>query len=501
MLSIIHNIINEGVINNKSSLKIINNEIIDEITIILNSIPIYIYNKINKQKNNIKLISIHKNDILFILNDDIKIYLTNIVEKINKINIYNIQIDLKTKNILNNANEINIRYEDIYEYPIILLEIIQLLCCEKYNIDKNLKTYMAENSSNIFVNFRHNMNNISKDIEEIFNIIDKNLHFNKFLKLITTDYSYIYEIIFGIKYNIELFQIIKPNDIKTLLLFILIDKENFFNDCKNINNSSGKCNLYSKNNVDNYDICNNNIVNNNDSDNNSDDNNNDDSEFYNDDSEFYNDDSEFYNDDNNNNEYCINKLDNINEIKKIKLEMVKMDFFTKKNKFDSNFFIITSYNIIKILTLKNINLSLKIGYIIKNFLNIDIDILKYCVNIYNILSLEKINNSIFIIIYDIKLIKYIELKHLEIPKIVNNFKKNIDSVDIYIFQDCFVLLCEEIYINSDNDDYNEIFERIINNIRYCKKDYVYKLKYIDEKIKYKKLKDLYKLIKKNIKIL
>ena len=44
-------------------------------------------------------------------------------------------------------------YEDIYEYPIILLEIIQLLCCEKYNIDKNLKTYMAENSSNIFVNF------------------------------------------------------------------------------------------------------------------------------------------------------------------------------------------------------------------------------------------------------------------------------------------------------------------------------------------------------------
>ena len=94
MLSIIHNIINEGVINNKSSLKIINNEIIDEITIILNSIPIYIYNKINKQKNNIKLISIHKNDILFILNDDIKIYLTNIVEKINKINIYNIQIYL-----------------------------------------------------------------------------------------------------------------------------------------------------------------------------------------------------------------------------------------------------------------------------------------------------------------------------------------------------------------------------------------------------------------------
>ena len=58
MLSIIHNIINEGVINNKSSLKIINNEIIDEITIILNSIPIYIYNKINKQKNNIKLIFI-----------------------------------------------------------------------------------------------------------------------------------------------------------------------------------------------------------------------------------------------------------------------------------------------------------------------------------------------------------------------------------------------------------------------------------------------------------
>ena len=70
---------------------------------------------------------------------------------------------------------------------------------------------MAENSSNIFVNFRHNMNNISKDIEEIFNIIDKNLHFNndfnndidtdtdKILELFSKSENQIYMLDLGIK--------------------------------------------------------------------------------------------------------------------------------------------------------------------------------------------------------------------------------------------------------------------------------------------------------------
>ena len=484
MLSIIYNIINEGVINNKSSLKIINNEKIEEITIILNYLPIYVYEKINKKHNNIKLLSI-KNDVLFTLNDTIKILLTNTVETINKINIKNIQIDIKTGNILNDTNEINIIHSDIYDYPIILLEIIELLCYEKYTINPNLKQYIDENSSNIFVNFRHRMIDNSNDVIEILNIIEKKLHYFEFLKLITTEYSYVYEIIFGIKYNIKLFQIIKPFDIKTLLLFILIDKENFFNSD---NDYDDTCDNYYNNMSDN-------------SDNNSNIDNNDDKSYNNDkdDNNSDNDDNKELDDDYNN---CMCKLDKINEIKKIKLEIVKMEFFIKKNKCDGNIFIMNAYNIIRILTLQNIELSLKIGYIIKNFLNIDVEILKYCVDIYNLFSIEKINESIFKIIYDIKLIKFIELKHLDIPEIVNNFKKNIDSIDIYIFQDCFILLCEEIYINSDNDnDYNEIFERKINEIRDYKKDYSYKLKYDDEKIKYKKLKDIYKLIKKNKNIL
>ena len=113
-------------------------------------------------------------------------------------------------------------------------------------------------------------------------------------------------------------------------------------------------------------------------------------------------------------------------------------------------------------------MSLKIGYIIKNFLHIDIDILKYCVYIYNLLSLEKINENIFTIIYDIKLIKYIEIKHLEIPEIVNNFKKNIDNIDLYIFQDCFILLCEDIYINNYENDYNENEQiEFLNDCIFC----------------------------------
>ena len=96
MLSIIYDIIKEGIINNKSSLKIINNETINEITIITNNLPILVYNKIDKQKYSIKLLLIKENDVLFSLNDNIIIILTNIIEKIHKINIYNIQIDIKT---------------------------------------------------------------------------------------------------------------------------------------------------------------------------------------------------------------------------------------------------------------------------------------------------------------------------------------------------------------------------------------------------------------------
>ena len=203
MLSIIYDIIKEGIINNKSSLKIINNEPINEITIITNNLPIFVYEKIDKQKYSIKLLSIKKNDVLFSLNDNIIIILTNIIEKIHKINIYNIQIDIKTKNILNNTNEINIAYADIYEYPILLLEIIELLCYEKYHINTQLKNYIDENISVIFVNFQHKMINNKNDIMEIIYKIDKKSHYNIFLKLITNDYIYIYEIIFGIKYNIE----------------------------------------------------------------------------------------------------------------------------------------------------------------------------------------------------------------------------------------------------------------------------------------------------------
>ena len=533
MLSIIYDIIKEGIINNKSSLKIINNEPINEITIITNNLPIFVYEKIDKQKYSIKLLSIKKNDVLFSLNDNIIIILTNIIEKIHKINIYNIQIDIKTKNILNNTNEINIAYADIYEYPILLLEIIELLCYEKYHINTQLKNYIDENISVIFVNFQHKMINNKNDIMEIIYKIDKKSHYNIFLKLITNDYIYIYEIIFGIKYNIELFEIIKPHDIKTLLLFILIDKDklfynNVFEKITDYNIDINDLNTYINNNKfmynnDNYDdigIKNSDDINDNETIDdigikNSDDN---DSEDINDNEIIDDNDSEtiddnnietiddndgetiddMYNDDDNYNNIYIDKLDKINEIKKIKSEMVKMEIIIKKNKFYNNIFILNGFNIIKILTLKNIELSLKVGYVIKNFLNIDISILKYCVNIYNLLSLDKINENIFKIIYDEELIKYIDRKHLEIPIIVNNFKKNIDSIDIYIFQDCFIILCEELYIH-DYNNYNEVFEKQINGIRDYKKDYIYKLKYNDEKIKYKKLKELYKLIKKNKK--
>ena len=458
MLSIINDIIKEGTIDNISSIKILNNQIIDEIRIITNENPLLIYNKMNILRYDLQIVSISTNTIIFTINKIYTITLTNKNDDLKKININNIQIDLKTNNILNDCNEINVIYDDINNYPIILLEIIELLCYEKYTINSKLKNFIDTNIVEISKNFQYYMMNRLNDIVTIMNNIENRKQYSVFIKLITGDYLNIYEIIFGIKYNKNLYNIIKPYDIKTLFLFILIDKEKLFDQKKKFTYNED---ILSK--LDNSD---------------------DDDTF----------DIGYTN-------YSI-KLDKINDMKKIKLEIVKLESYIKKYYFEQSkyYFIITAYNILKILTIPDIELSLKIGYVIKNFLNVDIEVYKYCVNLYNTLLTQEINDKIYEILNNTEFIKYIEIKHLEIPKIVYNFKNNSDSIDIHEFQDCFVLLCEDVYINN-NKNYDVIFENKLNCIRDHKKDYVYKSQYESEKEKYKKLKNVYEFIKKNKKIL
>ena len=68
MLSIINDIIKEGTIDNISSMKILNNEIINEIRIITNNNPLLIYNKMNIVKYDLQIVSITTNTIIFTIN-------------------------------------------------------------------------------------------------------------------------------------------------------------------------------------------------------------------------------------------------------------------------------------------------------------------------------------------------------------------------------------------------------------------------------------------------
>ena len=181
--------------------------------------------------------------------------------------------------------------------------------------------------------------------------------------------------------------------------------------------------------------------------------------------------------------------------------MVKLEYHIESYCFEKNdfYFIKICYNILKILTINNIDLSLKIGYIIKQFFNNDIEIIRYVINLYNLLyNNDKIDEKIYLIIQEEKLIQYFLIKHLEIPKIVLNYKNKIDLIDIRDFQDCFVFLCEDIYINN-NINYDEIFENYIKKIKYNRDNNTYKEDYYGEKEKYKKLKEVYEFIKKHKK--
>jgi hypothetical protein len=471
MISFVYEIIKEGIIDNNSSIKILNNDTFNQIRIIVKQFPILIYNEINDKIYNKKILSFDINNITFIINDIYTIILTNKNDIKYKINVKNIQIDIKTKNILNSVDEINIHYEHINDEPIILLEIIELLCYKIFTINNKLKYYINSNIETIKENFQYKMIHKINNVFLIINNIQQKSHYFNFIELITVEYSNIYEIIFGIKFNKDLFNILKPSNVKTLFLFILIDKEKLFekqnirnNEILNIRDDLG-------NNYDNF-IIENNYVN-------SDEDEESDEKIIN----------------------IIDKLEKINDIKKIKLEMIQLEYYIKSYCFDNNdfYFIKTSYNILKILTINNIELTLKIGYVIKNFLNDDIETIKYIINLYNLLyDNEKIDDNIYLIIQEKKLIHFLSTKNLEIPKIVFNFKNKIDIIDIYDFQDCFVLLCEDTYINN-KINYNEIFENYIKKIKYSRDNDNYKNDYYVEKEKYKKLKEIYDFIKKNKK--
>lgn len=99
--------------------------------------------------------------------------------------------------------------------------------------------------------------------------------------------------------------------------------------------------------------------------------------------------------------------------------------------------------------------SLKLAYIIKRFHFASKELLVKVVIIFNSIIKNKEYNSIFLIndnfidiITSKKLNDYIYKKMTQIPKINENFKNNIDCIDIIDFQDTFILFLEFVYKNK-----------------------------------------------------
>ena len=175
------------------------------------------------------------------------------------------------------------------------------------------------------------------------------------------------------------------------------------------------------------------------------------------------------------------KLQSLEILKESSKDFVKFDGliklipFTLEDQIDiKNFY---NINIILFTNLKDTQKhhDLKLAYIIKRFHFIKKDLLVKIVNIFNYVITYKKYNNLFLIkqhfinmILCVKLNDYIFKKMTEIPKINNNFKNNIDCINILDFQDAFVLFIEFIYRNKpqysdDEDNINEWFDTIFNS--------------------------------------
>jgi hypothetical protein len=129
------------------------------------------------------------------------------------------------------------------------------------------------------------------------------------------------------------------------------------------------------------------------------------------------------------------------------------------------------YNIMMLLftELKDIKKhhNLKLAYIIKRFHYTNNESLVKAVSIFNSIIKYKQYNDVFLIndnfikiVTSNKLNEYIYKKMTLIPKINENFKNNLDCIDIIDFQDTFILFIEFLYKNKPNytEDELDIFE-------------------------------------------
>jgi len=446
-----------------------------------------IKNTLNNIKLNSKITYSDKYSIKFVLTEENKEYNFVIKERENLsthnyfFDINNLEYDIKKQSIISKKG-INYNFNDdiikeiskldicsylkitdnVYDTlvsslkknPIVLLELVELF----FDFEENIKN---EEVKVFFSNFKELLskkNDFYKSIKNICNEDDELLFYKKLIKLLynleenglfkdflyklTKKYKKLITLIAGIHLDSELFVLFEISSLREFLCLLIF--QHLIYNKKKIYKKSRKIK----------------------------DNNSDDllEAFIND---TINESSET-----NSNDFNIlddKKFSSLKELKEITKEFIKFENLLNMVSIttEDTYYIKNFYNINMILftNLKDIKKhhTLKIAYIIRRFHFTPEKILLKIVDIFNKIIKNKNYNEIFLIkdnfleiITSKKINDYIYKKMTDIPKINNNYKNDLDCIDIMDFQDAIILFLELLYRNPSNEENqeNEYFDSL-----------------------------------------
>ena len=465
----------------------------NDIVIYLNDVDVRITYCINKviehfSTENINILEKNKDSIKFVLNVLNRDY-TFVIKKKDELTNYKyyfeinqLEYDIKKNLLINNLNNKTCKIYDGYILKLRNLDLLSDLIITTNKINQ-IKDYLANNPliifeliemllcfpdyftvieiKNIFINLNHSLqkkNIFSKTIKHIFEsdndlylykqLIKFSYHleeiglFNAYIRYTLDKHSILLYIITNIEIDIELFKIIDVNyfkDFVCLLVFqhLIYNKRKIFKK---------KCKR-TKEPTDLLDV-------------------------------FMNEHNECDSEDNSNlmdfNMLDKYKFSSLKHLKETAKSFSKFDDLIKliPFKMEEQLYIKNFYNVNSLLfsELKNIreHHSLKLAYIIKRFHFTNKNLLIKIIKLFNSIIKNKqyyntylINDNFINIITSKKLNDYMFKKMTFIPKINENFKNNLDCIDILDFQDTFVFFIEFIYKNKRN--YNEDETELVEN--------------------------------------
>lgn len=126
----------------------------------------------------------------------------------------------------NNIINLN-KYDKLIEEPFLLLKLIKKMCCDFLEINIDLEKYIKDNNQLLTENFMNEKMIQPSNITNFLFELEKS-YFDKLTNIIIFKNSYFFEIIFGTKINLSIYNKINPTSIKEIYLTVLIDKNELF---------------------------------------------------------------------------------------------------------------------------------------------------------------------------------------------------------------------------------------------------------------------------------